>query len=67
MLDTRRPALLGIPASHQLDALVFASGEPVLSEVIVAGAVRLTNGRHPDEAAIAGNFESAMQALWRSD
>jgi hypothetical protein len=29
--------------------------------------VRLTNGRHPDEAAIAGKFESAMQALWRSD
>jgi formimidoylglutamate deiminase len=67
VLDTTAPALRGIPASHQLDALVFASGEPVLSEVLVAGAVRLTNGRHPDEAAIAGKFESAMQALWRSD
>jgi formimidoylglutamate deiminase len=67
VLDPKAPALLGIPASHQLDALVFASGEPALSEVIVAGTARLTNGHHADEAAIARNFEAAMQALWRSD
>ncbi|MEP6968869.1 MAG: formimidoylglutamate deiminase, partial [Betaproteobacteria bacterium] len=35
VLDASAPALRGIPASHQLDALVFASGEPALSEVIV--------------------------------
>jgi len=67
VLDTSAPALRGIPDSHQLDALVFASGEPVLSEVIVAGSVALAHGRHPDQDAIAREFDAAMQALWHSD
>ena len=64
VLDAAAPALLGIPATHQLDALVFASAEPALHEVIVAGAVALQGGRHPDQDTIARNFEAAMQAIW---
>ena len=67
VIDSAAPALLGIPATHQLDALVFASGEPVLHEVIVAGAVALQGGRHPDQDTIARNFEAAMQAIWSGD
>ena len=64
MLDPRSPALLGIPPSHGLDALVFSGGEPAFGEVIVAGKVALRNGVHPQEQAIAGRFSDAMENLW---
>ncbi len=64
VLDTRASALLGIAPGHRLDALVFAGTEPVLREVLVAGAVVLRDGRHADEAAIADAFDQAMQVLW---
>ncbi len=67
VLDTRAPALLGIPPDHRLDALVFAGGEPVLREVIVAGATVLRDGHHADQGAIASAFTDAMQFLWRSE
>jgi formimidoylglutamate deiminase len=67
VLDASAPALLGVPASHRLDALVFGSGEPALSEVIVAGQVAMQNGRHPGQDAIARDFEAAMQEIWRAD
>jgi formimidoylglutamate deiminase len=64
VLDTCAPALLGIPPSHQLDALVFAGAEPVFREVLVAGEVLLRDGRHVREQAIAARFALAMEALW---
>ena len=67
VLDAGAPALLGIPATHQLDALVFASAEPAFHEVIVAGASVLQGGRHPIQDTIARNFEAAMQAIWNSE
>ena len=67
VLDTTAPALRGIPTTHQLDALVFGSGEPGLCEVIVAGRVAMQDGRHPDQDTIARNFEAAMQEIWRAD
>ncbi len=67
VLDARAPALLGIPASHQLDALVFASGEPALAEVFVAGRIAMQGGRHPEQDTIARNFEAAMQEIWHAD
>jgi formimidoylglutamate deiminase len=64
VLDPRAPALLGIPASHTLDALVFASGEPVLHEVLVAGQVVMRDGRHAQEDLIARRFTEVMNTVW---
>ena len=64
VLDRLSPALLGIPLSHSLDALVFAGGEPALSEVLVAGQVVLRDGHHAQERAIAERFAAVMDTLW---
>ncbi len=72
MLDLRAPGLLGMPASHALDALVFATGVPALSEVWVAGRRVVAGGRHLGAAAatgrlatdLAADFAGAMAELW---
>ena len=64
VLDALAPALLGLPASHQLDAVVFCAAEPAFAEVLVAGEVVLRHGRHAREQGISANFRAAMQALW---
>jgi formimidoylglutamate deiminase len=56
VLDMQSPALLGVPADHLLDALVFSSPDARFSAVYVAG-----------QSAQLGNdagFVPAMQALW---
>jgi formimidoylglutamate deiminase len=64
VMDTQAPALLGIPATHRLDALVFAGAEPAWREVLVAGEVVLRDGRHARQDAIAERFQQVMQSLW---
>jgi formimidoylglutamate deiminase len=64
VIDTDAPALLGVPASHQLDALVFASAAPAWREVIVAGNIVLQDGRHAHQERIAQRYRQAMEALW---
>jgi formimidoylglutamate deiminase len=64
VLNPRAPALLGIPASHTLDALVFASGEPMLHEVLVAGQLVMRGGRHAQGDLIADRFTEVMNDLW---
>ena len=64
VVDTAAPALLGIPASHCLDALVFAGAEPAWREVIVAGEVVLRDGRHDQQDDISGRYRAVMEALW---
>ena len=64
VLDPRTPALLGIPASHTLDALVFAGSEPILLEVMVAGQVVMRDGHHAQEELIAERFAAVMHSLW---
>ena len=64
VLDPRAPALLGIPASHTLDALVFAGSEPILLEVMVAGQVVMRDGHHAQEELIAERFAAVMHSLW---
>jgi formimidoylglutamate deiminase len=64
VLDDQAEGLLGIPAAHQLDALVFAvSGSPWRS-VYVAGQERIRAGKHANEAQIAARFAQCMAALW---
>jgi len=64
VVDTASPALLGIPADHLLDAMVFSSPDARFSEVFVAGK-KVVSGGQPDQwPRLASDFVSAMQALW---
>lgn len=64
VLAPATPGLWGAPASHLLDALVFATDAPALGEVYVAGRRLVCGGRHVAEADIAGRFGEVMSALW---
>ena len=66
VLDLQAPAMLGLPPAQRLDALVFASGEPALAEVLVAGETVLREGKHAHEHAIAASFEEVMDELWNA-
>ncbi len=60
VLDCNSPSLLGMPAGHLLDALVFSSPGPVFTDVFVAG--------QPVQAAadaqLSDQFSRAMRDLW---
>ena len=64
VIDARAPGLLGVPATHTLDALVFATGAPAFSEVWVAGQPVVSAGVHRRADAVAGHFARAMQRIW---
>jgi formimidoylglutamate deiminase len=64
VLDTRAPRLIGIPSSHTLDALVFATDAPMFREVYVAGNRVMVDGKHAREADIAERFSDVMTTLW---
>ncbi len=67
LADPLDPALLGMPASRWLDALVFSSPGRPWSDVMVAGRWVISDSRHPHTEAIARRFDAAMQALWADD
>ncbi len=56
VLDPDSPALLGVPADHMLDALVFSSPDAHFSDVYVAGQA---TARQPN-----AGFVAAMRTLW---
>jgi formimidoylglutamate deiminase len=64
VLDEAASGLLGVPASHTLDALVFATEGPALREVWVGGQRQVAGGVHSSAAAAGDAFARAMQALW---
>jgi formimidoylglutamate deiminase len=64
VLNARAPGLLGVPSTHTLDALVFATDAPAFSEVWVAGQRHVAGGVHVRAAAAEAAFEAAMQVLW---
>ena len=64
VLDASAPGLLGVPPSHVLDALVFATDAPAFAEVYVAGRRVVANGRHMAAAHVARRFAEVMGALW---
>lgn len=64
VLDAQAPGLVGVPVSHALDALVFATDAPAFREVYVAGRRVMADGCHPHEAVIARRFADVMAALW---
>jgi formimidoylglutamate deiminase len=63
VVDTTSPNLLGVPASHTLDALVFSSPGRPWRDVMVAGQWVVANHRHAGAAAIAQRFVEAMAGL----
>lgn len=64
VLDIQADGMAGVPASHTLDALVFATDGPAFREVWVAGQRRVADGRHLQQAALRSRFTEAMAALW---
>jgi formimidoylglutamate deiminase len=56
VLDAQSPALLGIPADHVLDAMVFSSPDARLDAVYVAGQAAHTQSD--------ARFAQTMHALW---
>ena len=64
VLDADAPGLLGVPPSHTLDALVFATDAPAFRAVYVAGRRVIDGSVHVGAAPIAARFATAMAALW---
>jgi formimidoylglutamate deiminase len=64
VLNDHAPGLLGVPASHTLDALVFACDTPAVRDVFVAGQAVIREGQHARQAPVATQFVAAMDALW---
>ncbi len=64
VLDGADASLLGVPASYQLDALVFSSPGDAIRDVYVAGEAVVSARRHVAQDAIASRFVQAMAALW---
>lgn len=65
VVDEAGPALLGIPPSHTLDALVFSSPVRPFRDTMIAGRW-ITRNHHSELAApIAKRFVQAMQQIWR--
>ena len=64
VLDTTAPGLLGVPATHVLDALVFATDGAAIDAVFVGGRPVVERGRHLQADAIAQHFERTMAELW---
>lgn len=58
-VDTGDTALVGLPASHWLDGLVFAAPARPFARTLVAG-----RWAQPDRAAIAARHRAAMGELW---
>lgn len=58
VLDVRDDALIGLPASHRLDGLVFASPTRPFARVMVGG-----QWQAPDRQALAARHAQAMQSL----
>jgi len=63
VVDMHEDALLGVPSSHALDALVFSSPSRSWRDVMVAGRWAVRDGVHPRAAAIADRFAATMHAL----
>ena len=64
VIDMQASGLIGVSASHVLDALVFATDAPAFREVYVAGRRVVVDGRHSHEAIIAHRFSDVMAELW---
>ena len=63
VVDRHEDALLGLPASHTLDALLFSSPGRSWRNVLVAGRWVIRDGTHARAAVIGERFTATMHAL----
>lgn len=66
VLDPQAPGLLGVPGSHQLDALLFATDAPAFQQVWVGGRCVVDGGEHMQRGPTAARFAATMQQLWQA-
>ena len=64
VVDPSEPALLGVPSSRTLDAMVFSSPALPFVNVMVAGRWVVRNGTHPAQKSAANKFADAMRIIW---
>ncbi len=64
VVNSSQPALLGVPDSRTLDAMIFSSPSAPFDNVMVAGQWVIRDGAHADTTAVADAFANAMRALW---
>ena len=64
VIDVAAPALLGIPASHTLDALVFSSPVRPFRDTLIAGRWITRNHRTEVATTIGKRFTQAMHEIW---
>ena len=64
VVNASQPALLGVPDSRTLDALIFSSPSVPFDDVMVAGRWVIRGGQHAATTAIADAFAGAMRGLW---
>ena len=65
LVDPLEPALLGIPSSRTLDAMVFSSPVQPFANVMVAGRWVVRDGQHPAQQSTSRAFAEAMYGLWK--
>jgi formimidoylglutamate deiminase len=64
VVDSTEPALLGVPPSRTLDAMVFSSPSQPFNDVMVAGRWAIRGGAHAGGDAITTAFAATMRELW---
>ncbi len=62
MLDTSDPGLSGHGTATLLDAAIFGPCRTPVRHVMVAGAWRVRDGRHPSEESVLARFRDAVAA-----
>jgi formimidoylglutamate deiminase len=63
VLDADASGLLGLPADYLLDGLVFSAQGQVLRDVYVTGQLKVRQGRHMAQDAMAAGFRAALAEL----
>ena len=64
VVNSSEPALLGVPESRTLDAMIFSSPSAPFADVMVAGRWVIREGVHAGSSAFASAFADAMRGLW---
>lgn len=64
VVNSSQPALLGVPDSRTLDAMIFSSPSAPFDDVMVAGRWAIRDGAHAATNTIADAFADAMRGLW---
>ena len=65
VVNLSQAALLGVPDSRTLDAMIFSSPSALFDDVMVAGRWVIRGGAHARTQTIADAFSDAMYRLWR--